>query len=312
MNNRRSLMLAAILFVGAIAAGYWGLVISRQQPIAEVPVTQVVEQGVATVEDQTRHPVVVLVRDVPPHVALTADDVTLEKLRTVPAGSLTAIDQAVGRTPWRALTAGTWVSEQSFEVGGPLSRMIRPDERALAVAIDEVSGAGGQLTPGDYVDILLFLRQDAANPQQSAQVVLPAVRVLSVGEELGLTSDGQLARQPLNAEEALKQAQSRAAARTAVLAVPEPLLNQLMLATQAGTLRLAVRSAQEQRLSKYWAGEKEAPTNLENAKRSLYQFNQLAMASTPKVPVASTASGITRERGIEIIRGNQAAQQPAQ
>ena len=61
MNNRRSLMLAAILFVGAIAAGYWGLVISRQQPIAEVPVTQVVEQGVATVEDQTRHPVVVLV-----------------------------------------------------------------------------------------------------------------------------------------------------------------------------------------------------------------------------------------------------------
>ena len=204
------------------------------------------------------------------------------------------------------------MSEQSFEVGGPLSRMIRPDERALAVAIDEVSGAGGQLTPGDYVDILLFLRQDAANPQQSAQVVLPAVRVLSVGEELGLTSDGQLARQPLNAEEALKQAQSRAAARTAVLAVPEPLLNQLMLATQAGTLRLAVRSAQEQRLSKYWAGEKEAPTNLENAKRSLYQFNQLAMASPPKVPVASTASGITRERGIEIIRGNQAAQQPAQ
>lgn len=311
MNNRRSLVLAAILFIGAIAAGYWGLVLTRQQPVAEVPVTQVVEQSVASVEDQTRQPVVVLVRDVPPHVALTAEDLTLEKLKTAPAGSLTAIDQAVGLTPWRALSAGTWLTKQSFEIGGPLARMIRPDERALAVAIDEVTGAAGQLTPGDYVDILLFLRQDTANPQQSAQTVLPAVRVLSVGDELGMTSDGQPASEPLNAEEALKQAQRRVGARTAVLAVPEPLINQLMLATQAGTLRLAVRSAQEQRLSKYWAGEKDAPGNLENAKRSLYQFNQLAMASPVRTPVAGSP-GVQRVRGIEIIRGNQTTQQPAQ
>ena len=309
MNNRRSLVLAAILFIGAIAAGYWGLVLTRQQPVAEVPVTQVVEQSVASVEDQTRQPVVVLVRDVPPHVALTAEDLTLEKLKTAPAGSLTAIDQAVGLTPWRALSAGTWLTKQSFEIGGPLARMIRPDERALAVAIDEVTGAAGQLTPGDYVDILLFLRQDTANPQQSAQTVLPAVRVLSVGDELGMTSDGQPASEPLNAEEALKQAQRRVGARTAVLAVPEPLINQLMLATQAGTLRLAVRSAQEQRLSKYWAGEKDAPGNLENAKRSLYQFNQLAMASPARVPVSSNPAVAPRVRGIEVIRGNQTAQQ---
>ena len=311
MNNRRSLVLAAILFVGALAAGYWGLVLTRQQPIAPVPVTEVVEQSVATVEDQTRQSVVVLARDVPPHVALTAEDLTLEKLRTAPLGSFTAIDQAVGRTPWRGLQAGTWLNEQSFEVGGPLARMIRPNERALAVAIDEVTGAGGQLTPGDYVDILLFLRQETGNLQPSAQVVLPAVRVLSVGAELGLTSDGQLASQPLNAEEALKQEQRRGSARTAVLAVPEPLLNQLMLATQAGTLRLAVRSAQEQRLSKYWAGEQEALNNLENAKRSLYQFNQLAMASPVRAPVAGNP-GVPRARGIEVIRGNQAAQQSAQ
>ena len=311
MNNRRNLILAGVLFVGAIATGYWGLVLSRQQPVAAVPVTEVVEQGVAAVEDKTLKPVVVLTRDVPPHVALIAGDLTVEKLHTAPIGSFSSLDHAVGRTPWRSLSAGTWLSEHSFEVGGPLARMIRPDERALAVAIDEVIGAGGQLSPGDYVDILLSLRQDTANPQQSSQVVLPAVRVLSVGEELGLTSDGQPASPPLNAEEALKQAQRRITARTAVLAVPEPLLNQLMLATQAGTLRLAVRSAQEQRLSKYWAGEKEASNNLDNAKRSLYQFNQLAMAN-PIKPPAPGNYGAPRARGIEIIRGNQAAQQPGQ
>ena len=312
MNNRRSLMLAAVLFLGAIGAGFWGLVLTRQQPVATVPVAEVVEQSVATVEDQTRNPVVVLTRDVPPHVALTAEDLALEKLRTVPAGSLTSIDQAVGRTPWRGLNAGTWLNEQSFEIGGPLARMIRPNERALAVAIDEVTGAGGQLTPGDYVDILLFLRQEAANPEQSAQVILPAVRVLSVGDELGLTSDGQPVSQPLNAEQALQQAQRRASARTAVLAVPESLLNQLMLATSAGTLRLAVRSAQEQRLSKYWAGEEAASANLETARRSLYQFNQLAMAGPIRAPVSSNPGGAPRVRGIEIIRGNQTAPQPTQ
>ena len=311
MNNRRSLVLAAVLFLGAIAAGFWGLMLTRHQPVPPAPVAQVVEQGVANVEDQTKHAVVVLARDVAPHVALTADDLTLEKLRTAPVGSLTSIDQAVGRTPWRGLNAGTWLNEQSFEIGGPLARMIRPDERALAVAIDEVTGAAGQFGPGDYVDILLFLRQDTANPEPSTQVVLPAVRVLSIGDELGLSSDGQLLSQALTAEQAQQQAQRRVAARTVVLAIPEPLVNQLMLAAQAGTLRLAVRSAQEQRLSKYWSGEQDAAANLETAKRSLYQFNQLAMASPVKAPL-NAPTGVPRARGIEIIRGNQAAQPSTQ
>lgn len=43
-----------------------------------------------------------------------------------------------------------------------------------------------------------------------------------------------------------------------VLAVPEALLSRLMLAAQAGVLRLAVRSAEEKRLARYWAGESEA------------------------------------------------------
>lgn len=257
-------------------------------------------------EDQTKQSVVVLTRDVAPHVALTADDLTLEKLRTAPAGSLTSIDQAVGRTPWRGLNAGTWLNEHSFEIGGPLARMIRPDERALAVAIDEVAGAAGQFGPGDYVDILLFLRQDTTNPESSTQVVLPAVRVLSIGDELGLTSDGQPVSQALTAEQAQLQTQRRVTARTVVLAIPEPLVNQLMLAAQAGTLRLAVRSAQEQRLSHYWSGEKDAASNLAAARRSLYQFNQLAMATPANKAPLTAPAGPPRARGIEIIRGTQA------
>ncbi|MBK3508146.1 MULTISPECIES: Flp pilus assembly protein CpaB [Pseudomonas] len=305
MNTRLSMILAGVLLVGALFAGYWGLVLSREPAPAPPPPPQTapVEKAVAVVEDQTRQPVVVLAHDVPPFVALNAADLSVEKLRTVPAGSMTSVDQAIGRTPWRALQAGTWLNEESFTPGGPLARMIRPDERALAVAVDEVIGAAGQLSPGDYVDVLLYLRQDTANLEQSAQVVVPAMRLLSVGDQMGLTNDGTPASPPaMTAEE---KAQRRAPSRTVVLAVPEQLLSRLMLASQAGTLRLAVRSADERLLSQYWAGESDAPGKLQSANRDLYQFTQLAFAQAPK----KVAQSAPHRTGVEVIRGNQATQQ---
>lgn len=306
MNTRLSMVLAGVLLVGALFAGYWGLVLSREPAPAPPPppAAAPAEQAVAAVEDQTRQSVVVLAHDVPPFVALVAADLSIEKLRTAPAGSMSSVEQAIGRTPWRALSAGSWLNDESFTPGGPLARMIRADERALAVAVDEVIGAAGQLSPGDYVDVLLYLRQDAANLEQSAQVVIPAIRLLSVGDQMGLTNDGTPASaRALTAEE---KAQRQAPSRTVVLAVPEQLLSRLMLATQAGTLRLAVRSADERLLSRYWAGEGDAPGNLQNANRDLYQFTQLAFTQAPRKVAQSIAP---RRAGVEVIRGNQATQQ---
>jgi pilus assembly protein CpaB len=251
---------------------------------------------------------VVLLHDIAPFAQITAADVALEKLRTVPAGSLTRLDQAIGRTPWRTLSAGTWLSDESFEAGSKLARMIRPDERALAVAVDEVINAGGQLAPGDYVDVLLFLRMDTHNLQPSAQLVVPALRVLGVGEQLGLTNDGQPASPTLSNDEKRRQDQQRASARTVLLAVPEQLLSRLMLAAQAGVLRLAVRSADEKRLSRYWAGENDSAGNVSNANRELIQFNQLAM-TPPSRTVISDGASAPRRTGVEVIRGNQITQQ---
>ncbi len=310
MNSRVTMGLAGLLLVGAVFFGYWGLVLSRQPeptPVSAPPTTaSVVQQTATTAEDQTRQPVVVLVHDVPPFVPLVASDLALEKLRTAPAGSLSAISQAVGRTPWRQLNAGTWLNEQSFATGGALARMIHSDERALAVAVDEVIGAAGQLSPGDYVDVLLFLRQDAANPQQSAQIAVPAMRILAVGDQLGLTNDGQPATPTLSNDERLKQDQRRINARTVVLAVPEQLLSRMMLATQVGVLRLAVRSSEEQRLAQYWAGNEDAIDHLDTANSSLFQFTQLALGSAARSPAVQ---GAAPRPAVEVIRGNQVTQQ---
>jgi pilus assembly protein CpaB len=307
MNSRVTMGLAGLFLVGAIIAGYWGLVLSRQ-PAPE----SVAQPGtssapiLAPADDPTRQPVVVLLRDIAPYEQITAADVTLEKLRTAPAGSLSRLDQAIGRMPWRTLTAGSWLNDESFETGGALARMIRPDERALAVAADDVINVGGQLSPGDYVDVLLFLRMDTNNLQQSAQVVVPALRVLGVGDQLGLMNDGQPANPARSNEERLKQEQQRASARTVLLAVPEPLLSRLMLAAQVGVLRLAVRSAEEKRLNQYWAGNRDSKASLASANRELVQFSQLALAGTPK-PVSGGVA--PRKTSVEVIRGNEVTQQ---
>jgi len=313
MNSRVTLGLAGLFLLGAIIAGYWGLTLSRQpavEPVAApVAVTQDVTPAVPAqpVADPTRQPVVVLLRDIAPFVKITAADVTVEKLRTAPAGSLSTVEQVIGRTPWRPLSAGSWLDEESFAPGSQLARMIRPGERALAVSVDEVISVGGQVAPGDYVDVLLFLRKDENNPQASAQLVVPAVRVLGVGSQMGLTNDGQSASPARSDDERLKQEQQRMAARSVVLAVPEALLSRLMLASGAGALRLAVRSADEQQLAKYWAGENDVATQLDTPRRALLEFSQLSLAPAAK-PLAVAGQPTARKPTVEVIRGAENAQ----
>src|SRR5689334_24364427 len=99
MNSRVTLGLAGLFLAGAIIAGYWGLALSRQpaEPVAQIGTSTPSIQ--VSVDDPTRQPVVVLLRDIAPFEQITAADVTLEKLRTAPVGCLTRLDQAIGRTP---------------------------------------------------------------------------------------------------------------------------------------------------------------------------------------------------------------------
>ncbi|MET0947803.1 MAG: Flp pilus assembly protein CpaB [Pseudomonas sp.] len=316
MNSRFTMALAVFFLLGALMAGYWGLVVSGQPaalpvqpPVMDTPVVSAPAPPPVATEDPTRQPVVVLVRDVPAYTPIQADDLVIERLKVAPSGSLGAMDDVVGRSAWRTLSAGSWLSESSFEAGGALARMIRVDERALALTVDEVIGAGGQLSPGDYVDVLLYLPQDTANPDRSSQLAVPALRVLSVGEVLGPTRDGKPA-QNLSADQRLQLEQRKSVARNVVVAVPQSLLSRLMLATQTGVLRLAVRSADEKNLEQYWASDDSsaapAAVRLDSARRDLLSFTQLSQSGPARV--SGAASGPRPARAVEVIRGNQTAQ----
>ena len=314
MNSQVLIVLAIVLLLGAGVAGYWGLSLS-QPPPSPVPVaaletptpvapaaesTPLAEQVAQRVDAENRVDVVVLARDVAAYSVLSEDDLAVERLRLAPPDSYSDPAALLGHSVWRALSAGTVLNSSSFEAGGPLARMIRPDERALAIAIDEVVSGGGHLRPGDYVDALLFLNEDASNADRTMQVAVPALRVLGVGAALGMPLDGEAALPPPDdADSRVQQRQAAtAAARSAVLAVPEALLTRFALATQVGQLRLAVRSADEQRLAGYYASEGRV---VEELNQQLFQFEKLALstASRPQPGLVPPPP-----RGIPVYRGS--------
>lgn len=314
MSSRITIGLAVLFLFGAVVAGYWGLVLSRApDPAPQAPVVQAPTPAVPVttqIEDITRKPVLILAKDIPPYVAITAEDLIVENMKVAPAGSFTKLEEAVGRKSWRTLPAGTWLSEESFEAGGTLARMIRPGERAIALAVDEVIGAGGQLSPGDYVDVLLFLPQDQNSTDRSAQTVAASLRVLTVGDVVGPVMDGQ-SEPGVTPDERAKQQALKKNARSVVVAVPERLLTPLMLASQAGPLRLAVRSAEEKNLERYVAGDDDVAKPFDAATRNVFRITQLGGGSgaTTRVATTSAPAAPRAAKTVEIIRGNQITQQ---
>lgn len=312
MNSRLTLVLAGVLLVGAVATGYWGLSLSREPVAVAQPqenpamanIAAVREQVAAEVDERQRSDVVVLARAVQPLVPIRREDLSVERLLIAPPGSFSNPDELVGRTLWRETPAGSVLNQAAFEMGGPLARMIRPQERAIAVAVDEVIGGGGHLSPGDYVDVLLYLRQDEKNRDQTAQVLIPALRLLSVGDELGATNQGEAARPAAEPDDDKRR--RRSVASTAVLAVPEALLTRFMLAAQVGSLRLAVRSVDEKLLAGYYAGNA-LKMDIEETQRQLFQFEKLALRSTP----ARSQPGLVQRApaGIQVYRGNDVTRQ---
>ncbi|CAE6889407.1 Flp pilus assembly protein RcpC/CpaB [Pseudomonas marincola] len=312
MDSRVTMALAAVMLLGAVAAGYWGVVMSSPPATESVaansaPAVSPVTQRVSKLADDVkRSPVVVAVREISPFVPVVAEDLAIEQLQVAPAGSFSSIEEVVGRKAWNPIPPGDWLDQASFEAGGPLAQMIRPNERAVAVPVDEVVGGGGYLRPGDFVDVLLFMQEDGDQRLRTAQVALPAVRLLSMGKTLGPSNEGHAAQGKTDDDKKTREKP----ARTAVLAVPEQLVTRLLLASQAGTLRLAVRSADEQLQKRYLDGETTLVA-LNEQTRSLIPLDKLASQAAPQPGVAAKprSRAVATSPKVEIYRGVQSTWQ---
>jgi len=156
---------------------------------------------------------------------------------SAPEGSYGQVDLLVGQVPRVDIPEGTVVT--SALLANPIAMQLRPGERALAVPVDEVSGVGYRVQPGDYVDVVLTLKMEEANPagigrqHTDSRLLASRLRVLAYG----VRDLPNVAATP----SANKNETAEAAAKMAVLAVPLAEVDPLVLGLQAGKVSLALR-----------------------------------------------------------------------
>lgn len=256
MNSKVMMVLAGIMLFGAIVAGYLGYKASAQPEV--VKVTDPVPTNGAGKSQANRQPnqaglygVVIAAKDLMPNQKITSDDVYVEYLKQVPPGSFNTKESVIGKRPYISVAAGSLLTEATLVEGGKIPQLIKSGERAIGISVDEVIGSGGHIRPGDSVDVLLFTKDQTSTrdnqvDNSAAQIIVSGVRVVSYGQRVAKT-ESDLAPKPDSEEAKQVEAnnQDNTVARSAVLAIPHDQISKLVLASNIGSLRLAVRSAFE-------------------------------------------------------------------
>ena len=245
--------IAAVALIGlAVLLAVIALMIGRKPaaPATAAPVAHSEAQAITVVEAVAR---------LPAGEPITANGLRLAQRTTAVAGAATSISAVVGKVPVQDIAEGTAISSSALAQG--FSLQLRPGERALAVPVDELVGAGNRILPGDFVDVFLNLRNaqpNASGPAEAAQtrLLLSRLRVLSYGQQdiAPVTGDavagneGDTRNDPRaaditgNGSSHGSGSEATQPARSAVLAVPVADANRLLLGAQQGKLFLALRN----------------------------------------------------------------------
>ncbi|GAB6157734.1 Flp pilus assembly protein CpaB [Desulfotomaculum varum] len=114
------------------------------------------------------------------------------------------------------------------DTSGGLSLSIPEGQRALTVAVDDVSGVAGLLRPGDHVDVLVTFDYE---PEKNTltSLLLQNISVLAVGQSMDSVQKGD----------------KKVNAQTVTLAVKPEQAPPLTLAAESGKIRLMLRSPKD-------------------------------------------------------------------
>lgn len=116
-----------------------------------------------------------------------------------PKGSISTLEDLEGRRPRTTIVAGTPILEAQLlavgETADPVANI--PDGYRLStIGVDAQKSAAGLLSPGDRVDVQLFMAANARSGIASAstRIILQNVRVFAVEQEVQRTADGEEAK----------------------------------------------------------------------------------------------------------------------
>lgn len=231
MSSLSKIIAGVLLAAGLVLAFVAWRLASAPPPLAPAPASPVATTPPAPAEAPVkRYPVVVAAAAIPAGTRLEGDkQLRIDQWQVALSGSYSSIKPLQGAYTRVDLAAGDPLLPSMLAQG--LARQLKPGERALAIAVDEVVGGANRIAPGDLVDVFFVVEKGLEIPGGQARLLQSQVRVLAYG---AASVDGP-------EEKSLLPGPPGQPARTAVLAVPVEHVNELMLASRAGRLQLALR-----------------------------------------------------------------------
>lgn len=265
MKNARVFLLLAVAIVCGLAAGYAALRYLSDRP----------PQVIASNEGATV-PVVLAGHDMSIGDILGEDDLIVVDwpAGTVPTGFASSKDELIGRNLVANVQANEPILASKLAEGllGILP-LIPPGMRAMSVAVNEVVGVAGFVTPQTFVDVILIMKPPGGSEPVS-KIILQHIQALAAAQEIRESETGEAIVTNV----------------VTVLVSPED-AEKLSLAEHEGAIRLALRNTSD-------VEEPETPG--ERVSR-LFAGTGSGLAR-PTVRVGSTTA-TTRESIMEIYRG---------
>lgn len=235
---------------------------------------QITVRGGSDETASTTELLVVAKTELPIGVMLTDADLTVVDFPAdmYPQGGFKDIAEVIDRSITQPVLANDPITANRVTEKGAgfgLAPMIPEGFRAIAVAVNQVSGVSGFIIPGSRVDILLSASPDASSGEMLTTTVLENITVLSTGHRQQPNQNGQPENVPV----------------VNMLMTPED-AELLTLATQEGRIQLILRNPKDDEES---AADREA-------KRVEDLFRDVA----PKKPARRTGPARTQRRVVKM------------
>jgi len=150
-----------------------------------------------------------------------------------PPDAVMESDEILGKVSLTAIYQQQILMNQMFQEETQLkdiSRMLKEGELAVTIGVTEVSGLGGNLKPGDKVDVMVNIISSEEVGVPSTFAVLRDVSVMAVGQDIGFsgeTGDAAATAPPVS--------------KSVTLKVNPKDAEILSLASEVGSIRLALR-----------------------------------------------------------------------
>jgi pilus assembly protein CpaB len=142
------------------------------------------------------------------------------------------------------VSAGEQLTKTRFQFPAEagLSYSVPENFVACTVPVDEVSGVGGLLKPGDQVTVYATLKPDSMPKSAYTAVIVPSSKVLAVGAVVAAESSSDTKKE--NSSGGVlgggSGAQGGPAYRSVTLAVPPTLAEKAIFASQVGEIHLTL------------------------------------------------------------------------